>query len=214
LFKIEDKVFVKKVQKVGVIKEIEDFKYKVTYFDNNKRKVEWFDFNDLREYKQKDTILFAKIKPNAIIPTKRHEDGCYDIYACFEEDYILIQPGEIKIIPTGIATSFSPKYRFEVRERGSSGTKGLARRAGQIDSGYRDEWLVPINNTTSKDIIITKQVEEIKKYNDRIEYPYSKAIAQAALEFVPDVVIKEIHYEELKEIPSERGMGRLGASGK
>lgn len=214
MFKINEKVFIPKLRKSGVIKEIESDKYKVTYFDNNQRKVEWFSFNDIRKFKKKDVLLIAKVKPNAIIPTKRYEDGCYDIYACFDEDYIMIKPGEIKMIPTGIATSFSPKYRFEVRERGSSGTKGLARRSGQIDSGYRDEWFIPINNTTSKDIIITKQVQEIKKYDDRIEYPFSKAIAQVALEFVPDVITKEISYEKLKEIPSERGTGKLGDSGK
>ena len=36
------------------------------------------------------TIKFAKVKPNAKIPTKREEDAGYDIYACFDEDYITI----------------------------------------------------------------------------------------------------------------------------
>ena len=36
------------------------------------------------------TVKFAKIKPNAIIPTKRLEDAGYDIYPCFDEDYIII----------------------------------------------------------------------------------------------------------------------------
>jgi len=35
-------------------------------------------------------IYFAKVKQNAIIPSKREEDGCYDVYACFDEDYITI----------------------------------------------------------------------------------------------------------------------------
>ncbi len=37
------------------------------------------------------TLYWAKVKDNAIIPTKRLEDGCYDIYACIEEE-IVIKP--------------------------------------------------------------------------------------------------------------------------
>ena len=34
-------------------------------------------------------IYFAKVNPKAIIPSKRVEDGAFDIYACFEEDAII-----------------------------------------------------------------------------------------------------------------------------
>lgn len=164
-------------------------------------------------------LLFAKVKPNATIPSKRDEDGCYDIYACFNEDYIEIMPGEIKLIPTGIASAFDSKYRVGVRERGSSGTKGLSFRAGQIDSGYRGEWFIPINNTSNKLIVIAKK-EYIERNAFLLEseyitvYPYEKGICQAALEQVPNVNVKEITYDALKRISSERGTGKLGSSGK
>lgn len=161
----------------------------------------------------KDIILFAKLNPEAKIPSKRFEDGCYDIYACFKETYFKIAPGEIRLIPTGIASSFDPKYRIELRERGSSGTKGLSRRAGQIDSGYRGEWFFALNNTTNYTIIIAKEGLN-NNFGDVIIYPYEKAICQAALEFVPDVEIKEIAYEELMKNSSERGTTKLGESGK
>ncbi|HZJ99938.1 MAG TPA: hypothetical protein VFC79_08030 [Tissierellaceae bacterium] len=164
-------------------------------------------------------IYFAKVNPNAIIPSKREEDGCYDIYACFEGDYISIPPHTIKLIPTGIASAFLSKFRFGIRERGSSGTKGLSYRAGQIDSGYRGEWFVPINNTTGKLIIIAKKeyVEQNKflsSCKDITLYEYEKAICQVALEEVPKADIKEIPYEELLKIESERGSGMLGSSEK
>ena len=167
----------------------------------------------------KNEIYFAKIRINAIIPSKREEDGCYDVYACFDEDYIAIPPSSIKLIPTGVASAFNSKYRVGVRERGSSGTKGLAYRAGQIDSGYRDEWFIPINNTTNKLIVITKlyYLQEnpfLSECEDIIVYPYNKAICQVALEEVPQVKVKEISYDILKNIPSERGIGKLGSSGK
>jgi len=224
--KINDAVWVTNLSVKGIVKELEDGKYKVTYFDNEIRKTEWFEENEISEFKsnnkqynkkpyKKDIIYFAKTNPNAIIPSKRPEDGCYDLYPCFDEDYIEIQPGEIKMIPTGIASASPFKYRFEIRERGSSGTKGLSRRSGQVDAGYRNEWFVPINNTTNKTIYIYKEgIIVPTQFENIILYDYKKAIAQIALEIVPNVDVQEISYEELQKIPSERGLGNLGSSGK
>ena len=173
-------------------------------------------------------VKFAKIRPEAIIPSKLDEDMGFDIYACFEEDYIAIKPHETKLIPTGIASSCDSEYGFVLRERGSTGSKGIALRAGVIDSGYRNEWFVGLTNTTDKVLFISKLEEEetLKDYylidkddpylflTDDIIYPYTKAIAQALLVPVPKVAVDEIPYEKLKEIPSERGMGKLGSSNK
>lgn len=165
---------------------------------------------------EKDQILFAKTHPNAIIPTKRYEDGCYDIHACVkdETDEIVIEPHEYEKVGTGIASAFSPKYRFDLsRERGSTGF-GLKPNSGQVDSGYRGEWFIKLHNITNKKIIISSRYKEVKELEDRIEYPITKAVCQAALEIVPDVDAKEVSYELLKSIPSERGFGKEGSSGK
>ena len=102
------------------------------------------------------TVKFAKVRPTAKIPTKRDEDAGYDIYADFEEPFILIKPHETVMIPTGIASACDTDYCFILKERGSTGTKGIAQRCGIIDSGYRDEWFVPITNTTDDYIMIAK----------------------------------------------------------
>lgn len=187
-------------------------------------------------------VKFAKVRPDAKIPSKRREDMGFDIYACFDEDYIEISPHETKLIPTGIASSCNPEYGFLLRERGSTGSKGIALRCGVIDSGYRNEWFVGLTNTTDKEIFIskldTKELYE-KVYPDgwtvhdytgdaNIEYkmstedyskvvliyPYAKAIAQALIIPVPEVEVDEISYEDLLVIPSERGLGALGSSEK
>ena len=44
----------------------------------------------------RDDLYFAKVKPDAIIPSKRDEDGAYDLYACFDEDYMVIAPHTTK----------------------------------------------------------------------------------------------------------------------
>lgn len=166
---------------------------------------------------KKTTIYFAKTKSEATIPSKRKEDAGYDIYACFKEDNVIIQPHETKMIPTGLASSFESGYVFILKERGSTGSKGIGQRCGIIDSGYRNEWFVPITNHNDKPIVITKETNEntlnILKA-DYIVYPYTKAITQAILFELPDTEVKELSYDELLQIKSERGMGKLGSSGK
>ena len=178
-------------------------------------------------------IKFAKVRPDAIIPSKRDEDMGFDIYACFDEDYIKIDPQETKLIPTGIASACDSGYGFLLFERGSTGSKGIARRCGVIDSGYRNEWFVVLTNTTNKTLFISKlNTDELVealvldkenpfdwKFADdevlnSIVYPYSKAIVQALIVQVPDTEVNELSYDELKEIESERGMGALGSSNK
>lgn len=189
-------------------------------------------------------LIFAKVKPNAIIPTKDDENAGYDIYACFDEDYMVIPAHTTKLIPTGIASAMSEKYYLNVAERGSTGSKGMKYSAGIIDSSYRGEIFIALSNINSNDIFISKLDEKelfdkygIKdedderfiKYGDGMYdkiyeddepyykamfYPYSKAIAQLIVHEVPKMNVKEITYEELKAIPSNRGTGALGSSGK
>lgn len=179
------------------------------------------------------TVKFAKVRPTAKIPTKRAEDAGYDIYADFEEDYLVIEPHETKIIPTGIASACSSEYCFVLKERGSTGTKGIAQRSGLLDCGYRGEWFVPLTNTTDKPLIICKKELPLstlsritnpggtRLFSDvtwqikpHTIYPYEKAICQALVIPVPEVDVEEVTYEELLAIPSERGTGALGSSGK
>lgn len=186
-------------------------------------------------------LLFAKVRPNATIPTKDNENAGYDIYANFEEDYIIIPPHKTKLIPTGIASAMSDKYYLQVHERGSTGSKGIKYSAGVIDSSYRGEIFIAITNTNSIEVIISKLTLEelIAKYGTYIKYesdygegnayivdktaknrltaiiyPYTKAIAQLIVHEVPVMNQYEIPYEELQKIPSKRGTGALGSSGK
>lgn len=223
-YEVSEKVFLTELKKSAIVKALnpEEREATVSYFngkDENDKPIfveANVKFWNISKFKPKDEIIFAKIRPDAIIPSKRYEDGCYDLYACFDEDYIEIIPGELKFITTGIASAFAPKYRASIRERGSSGSKGLARRCGEVDSGYRNEWLVCINNTSNKTIFIAKK-EVVDKVGQGVVatiYPYEKAIAQVAFEYVPNVRIKEKTYEEVSQITSERGLGKLGSTGK
>lgn len=217
---------------VGIIQSVdeEDEDYKVL-IDNNKESLAWYWTDGMLEpYNEtnnidNNVIKFAKVKPNAIIPSKKDEDAGYDIYACFDEDFIIIEPHAIKMIPTGIASAFSNDYVMVLKERGSTGTKGMAIRCSVVDSGFRGEWFIPINNTTDNFIVISKlnrdELNQLGLSDDvlppnstTIVYPYSKAICQALLLPVPKVKVEEISYDDLKKIESNRGTGALGSSGK
>lgn len=161
-------------------------------------------------------IYFAKVRPDAIIPSKRDEDAGFDIYPCLEEDYVRIAPHETKLIPTGIASVCSSDYCFILKERGSTGTKGIGQRCGVIDSGFRGEWFVPITNENDIAIVIEKKTTKRShiKGAKEIIYPYEKAICQAILVPVPHTEVEEISYETLTKVESKRGNGALGSSNK
>ena len=164
-------------------------------------------------------IYFAKMDPNAIIPSKREEDGAFDIYACFEEDYKVILPHETELIPTGIASAFSTDYVAILKERGSTGSKGIGQRCGVIDSGYRWQWFCAVTNHNNVPMVILKKDAQISEelnlvLADSVVYPYEKAICQCMMVEVPKLSINEISYEELLTFESERGVGALGSSGK
>ena len=201
--------------------------------------------SEIESLKRPYTIHFAKVREQAIIPTRRQEDAGYDLYACFDADMMIIPPHKTVLIPTGIATSFDHTLVFKLSERGSTGTKPMAQRSGVIDSGFRGEIKAPISNLNDVPIVISKMVYEngetyanddlpdvmsilTKKgkidkitkegyeelLEDAIVYPYTKAITQGIVYYIPETVSDEISYDKLKEIPSERGLGMLGASGK
>lgn len=160
-------------------------------------------------------VQISKLRPEAKIPNKRNEDAGFDLYPCFDEDYIIILPHKTKLIPTGLATAFSPDYVILLRERGSTGAKGMALRSGVVDSGYRGEIFVGITNTNDFPVVVLKNMEDKSwEKHHYIIYPYEKAIAQAIFIEPPKVQFEEIDYDDLMKIESERGIGKLGSSKK
>lgn len=164
-------------------------------------------------------IYFAKIKDKAVIPTKEEENAGYDIFACFDEDYIYIKPFSTKLVPTGIAWASSEQFYLQIEERSSTGSKGIKKSAGVIDSGYRGEIKIATTNANDKDLYISNLDEEElrKKYSineDALVYSAKKAIAQAIVHRVEKMDIEEISYQEIQKIPSKRGDKGWGSTNK
>ncbi|MDO5112585.1 MAG: dUTP pyrophosphatase [Clostridia bacterium] len=165
------------------------------------------------------TVYFAKVKPNAVIPSKREEDAGYDIYACLDSDYLSLLPQQTLLVPTGIASACPTGYYFQIQERGSTGSKGLAKRCGVIDSGYRGEWFLPLTNVTDHPLYIAKPhaqatIAAMHPNGGFHAFYTDKAIVQAILLALPKAVTQEVSYEALCAIQSERGTGALGSSQK
>ena len=170
-------------------------------------------------------LYFAKIREGAVIPSKKNEDAGYDVYACFDGDYFVIESGETKAIPTGIATAFSSKYYAQIEERSSMAKLGIKKSGGVIDSGYRGEYFIMTYNTNKKPFVISKvSLDDVpetievdgKTYNrgDVILYPATKAICEIVMQIIPDLEVKELSYDDLLTISSSRGTGAFGSSNK
>ena len=109
-----------------------------------------------------ERLLFAKVREGAKIPTKRDEDAGLDVYAYFEEDFMILPPHQATLIPTGLYSCVSDDYVLLGRDRGSTGTKGMRFASGVIDSSYRGEIFIPIVNETDREIVIAKSEEIFK----------------------------------------------------
>ena len=168
-------------------------------------------------------VYWAKVREDAIIPTRRLEDAGYDLYANFAEDYKIIYPNTTELVGTGIAVSVPVGYKLQIEERGSTGSKGIKYSAGVIDSGYRGEINLCVTNTNTKPVLIIKSkllelikgLECVGVFDAFIIYPYEKAIFQGCIiDTSNELDSFEIDYETLCSIKSERGTGKLGSSGK
>ena len=84
---------------------------------------------------------------NAVIPQYAHiSDSGLDLYAL---DDITIKPGETVLVPTGFKVAIPPGYELQVRPKSGRALKTklrIANTPGTIDSGYRDEVKVIIEN--------------------------------------------------------------------
>ena len=170
-------------------------------------------------FKDSKNVYFAKRNEKAIIPSKKDEDAGYDIYACFDEDYIEVGPFETKLIPTGISWACIPEFYMQIEERSSTGSKGIKRSAGIVDSGYRGEIKVAITNVNNKPLIFSNLDENQLRnkyniFNDIIFYNTAKAIAQGVIHRVEKMNVNVLPLEQLLEISSSRGDKGFGSTNK
>ena len=170
------------------------------------------------------TLYFSKLRNNAVAPHKRNEDLGYDLFASLTEEHetvdghreLFIPKFTTGMIPTGLALAVAENWGISFQhERGSVGSKGMVVTAGAVDSGYRDECFVCIV-PTEYHLLLTTDADKVEiggtKEDPILIYPVIKAIAQAIIIPNPISTVKELEYDVLKNIPSARGMGKLGST--
>lgn len=178
-------------------------------------------FNKIEKYYDalnQKVIIPTELINDAKLPKYAHEgDGAMDIYAL--DDYT-INPGETKLIPTGIKMAIPQGYGILVQPRSGLSLKSklrIANTPGLIDSGYRDEIGVIVENVEPpfKDIDYDFDNEGNIKINSILHgqsYTISKGerFAQIRLVQIPTALLQPV--KNVKEIGEDRG-GGFGSSG-
>lgn len=141
-------------------------------------------------------IRILKLNEKAIIPTRGSDQAAgYDLYACVEED-TTIEPGETKLIGTGLALT-TPNGSFgAIFARSGLATKEGLRPAncvGVVDHDYTGEVKVALHNDSTEVRTITP--------GERI----------AQLVFLPYITGEFIQVVALEQ--TDRGDGAFGSTG-
>ncbi len=119
-----------------------------------------------------------------------------DVRAAIDSD-IIIKSGEVKLVPTNLMVEIPIGYEIQVRPRSGLALKqgvGLLNSPGTIDSDYRGEVGIIMNNFSKEDFVV--------KRGNRIAQLVLSKVYQAELE----------ETSELAE--SIRGNGGFGHTGK
>ena len=160
--------------------------------------------------------VFVEIcREGAILPKYANPgDAGMDVYAA--ED-ITVKPGETVVVPTGLKLAIPEGYEIQVRPRSGLSLKTPLRipnSPGTIDSGYRDELGIIVNNSSETDCVQDTGIQFTldEKGNKKGTYVIRKGdrIAQIVLQVVPRMKLTTV--DSVKGIGTDRG-GGFGSTG-
>jgi dUTP pyrophosphatase len=124
-------------------------------------------------------------------------DSGMDLHACLPDSdtYTVIKPWGSLIVPTGLSFSIPEGYEGQVRSRSGMASRGIvvANSPGTVDSGYRGEVKVILQNLRGMDAVIS--------HNERIAQFVIAPVVKAKLKVVNDLDA------------TERGTGGFGSTG-
>lgn len=143
--------------------------------------------------------LKVKLYKGAQLPSKQHEgDSGYDV--CSNDEDLIIPPGEHKIIHTGLQFQIPNGYEIQVRSRsGLAALHGIQvlNSPGTIDSSYRGEVSVILQNNGKKDFFVKKGIR----------------IAQIVIQKVESFQLQPVEQLEQFAQTSTRGANGFGSTG-
>jgi len=131
---------------------------------------------------------------DAVVPTRsRSTDAGYDLSSVIN---VVIPPGEIKTIDTGIAVSTPPGFYYTIDGRSSLWMKGILPFRGIIDATYTGPLVVVLMNTSDKEYKID--------VGDRIAQMIVNKITHCDISVI----------DEFSPGYDQRGLAGFGSSGK
>ena len=144
------------------------------------------------------TLKVKKLRDGATIPKRATEGSAgMDLYALLDEE-VTINPGDIRLIPTGIAIELpSPEFVAYIFARSGLAIKHgitLANSVGVVDSDYRGEVCVGLCNVSNNPYTVTP----------------GERVAQLVISPVSLMPVTEA--DELSD--TQRGAGGFGSTGK
>ncbi|MEH7652322.1 dUTP diphosphatase [Bacillus safensis] len=167
-------------------------------------------------------VNIKRLSADATTPTYAHStDACFDLYAA--ED-VIIEPGETKLVPTGLAFEIPAGYEMQIRPRSGITLKTHLRvQLGTVDSGYGGEVGVIVDNISRRSLwkkIFTHLPLNVRNERGGQETPKSyyygtyivckgDRIAQAVIKPVEQATFTVVDALE----DTERGSGGFGSSG-
>ncbi|MFA6045973.1 MAG: dUTP diphosphatase, partial [Phycisphaerales bacterium] len=90
---------------------------------------------------RKPTLRIQRLDAAAILPAYQTEGSAgLDIAAYLPKGEVTLQPGDIKVIPTGVAVAIPAGFEGQIRARSGLATKHgicVPNAPGTIDSDYR-----------------------------------------------------------------------------
>lgn len=163
-------------------------------------------------------VNIKRLSVDATTPTYAHStDACFDLYAA---DDVIIEPGETKLVPTGLAFEIPAGYEMQIRPRSGITLKTHLRvQLGTVDSGYAGEVGVIVDNIacdpfcpSTRYLLFTDGTQKRMEYelhDDTYKIRKGDRIAQAVIKPVEQATFTVV--DALEE--TERGSGGFGSSG-
>lgn len=147
------------------------------------------------------TLQCQLLHPDAQAPTRAHvTDAGYDLYAYTKTPPynvpVLLEPGRRVVVGTGVAVKCPIDTCWQIWPRsGWAVKKGVAVLAGLVDSGYRGEVQVVLQNHGTEEVVI--------EHGDRIAQ-----LVPVSLHFLPQRVLSVVPDLEA----SDRGAQGFGST--
>jgi dUTP pyrophosphatase len=142
-------------------------------------------------------VQLRRLRPDAVVPRYQTADAAgMDLHAALD-DAMVVEPGAVIAVPTGLALAIPRGFEGQVRPRSGLARKHgitVANAPGTLDSDYRGECMVLLINLGREPFTIA--------HGDRVAQLVIAPVAQAEL-------------IEVEELPAtERGSGGFGSTGR